>query len=74
MVTIHAHLIESIKEALILPNLEALQGWGQYLKVGVPIMVMVCSEAWVWEMLLIMSGMISVTDQAAYIILNNLSQ
>ena len=52
---------------------ESLQGWGQYLKLGLPMCVMTCSEWWAFEILIILAGRISVRDQATYIILISLS-
>ena len=43
------------------------------MRLGLPIMVMSCSEWWAFEILIILSGLISVEAQATYIILIALS-
>ncbi|KAF8072612.1 DTX14 [Scenedesmus sp. PABB004] len=35
---------------------DAVKGWGQYLSLGVPCVVMVCAEWWVWEVLVLLAG------------------
>lgn len=43
---------------------EALRGWGQYLQYGLPAAAMVCIEAWVWELMIFMSGVLPNSDLA----------
>ena len=43
------------------------------MKLGFPVMIMVCSEWWAFELLIVMSGLLTVTDQAAHILLANIS-
>ena len=43
-----------------------------YLKIGVPGMFMLCFEWWAFELLAIFSGLISVTDLAAEVVIINM--
>ena len=54
---------------------EDLCNWSEictYLKIGVPGMFMLCFEWWAFELLAIFSGLLSVTDLAAEVVIINL--
>jgi MATE family multidrug resistance protein len=42
-VMVYVNCSEKIKPALSLPNWEAFQGWGEYMKVSLPATIMVCA-------------------------------
>ena len=58
MIQIYAWQVPRIRESMICFNKHALQGWGEYLKIGVPDMVMLCAEWWSFEILVILSGIL----------------
>lgn len=67
-VTVYAHCLPEIKEALFWPNAQTFSGWGEYLRFGVPAAVMICAEWWAFDILVILSGWIGVEQQAAIIV------
>ena len=60
VITIYAHSIKSINEALFFPTSSAFKNWGEYLKLSIPATVMLCAEWWAFEILTILSGIIGV--------------
>ena len=52
--------IAKIREALIMPDLESFKKWGDYLKLGVPVMILLWAEDFSFYLLTIISGLISV--------------
>ena len=71
-VTIYANLLDSINEALFWPNRQSFTGWDLYLSLGIPDLVIYCSSLWAYEIMILMSGLISVNAQAAYVLLVNI--
>lgn len=67
--TIYAHCIPSIKKAIQCPNKESFKGWGAYLRISLPATVMLLAEGWAFNVLGVIAGLISVTDQAVNTIL-----
>ena len=61
-VTIYACCVPQISEAILLPNADSLREWGGYLKLGIPVMVMLWSEDFAFWILTILAGLISVQD------------
>ena len=49
-----------MQEAIFLPNAESFREWGSYLRLGIPVMVMLWSEDFAFYILTILSGLISV--------------
>ena len=67
VVTLYSNCISQIKEALVLPSINSLltiDGYLNYLALGLPIMVMVCSEWWVHESMVLIAGTLGVDEQA----------
>ena len=56
----YSNCLPSIKEAIHLPNASSLQGWGEYLRLGIPTMLIECSDWWAFEILLVLAGFIGV--------------
>ena len=52
-------------------NLDSFRHWGQFLKYGVPSVLMMCLEWWCFEVLAIFAGWLSVEELAANIIVVN---
>ena len=53
-----------IRQALTPLSRDCLRGWSEYLKVSLPSTIMICSEWWAFEILTVISGLISVEAQA----------
>ena len=47
-------------------------GWSDYLRIGIPSVIMLCGEWWAFEILAILSGIIGIADLAAEIIIINI--
>jgi len=67
--TIYGHCIPEIKKAIQCPNKDSFTGWGAYLRISLPATVMLLAEGWAFNVLGVLAGLISVTDQAANTIL-----
>ena len=66
---IYAHCIPAIKKAIQWPNKDSFVGWGSYLRISLPATVMLLAEGWAFNVLGVIAGLISVTDQAVNTIL-----
>ena len=53
-----------MNKALVPINKEALRGWGEYFAISIPATVMICSEWWAFEVLMIIAGLIGVVEMA----------
>ena len=53
-------------------NLTVLQDIGLYLKIGIPGMLMLCCEWWIFELLAIFTGLLGVEQLAAEVVIINL--
>ena len=67
--TIYGHCISAIKKAIHCPGREVFRGWVEYLKISLPATIMLLAEGWAFNVLGILAGLISVTDQAVNTIL-----
>ena len=67
--TIYAHCIPALKETLLCPDRTTFTGWGGYLHISLPATVMLLAEGWAFNVLGVLAGLISVTDQAVNTIL-----
>lgn len=63
-VTIYSHCIPSIQKALFWPTKDTFTGWGPYLSIGLPAMVMLMAECWAYQVMGVFAGLISIVDQA----------
>ena len=70
--TIYSHCISAISEALQWPTKDSFVGWYDYLRISLPATVMLLAEGWAFNVLGVLAGLISVTDQAVNTILLNL--
>ena len=61
-VTIFSHCLEDLKEALFWPTRDTFIGWGQYFKIGLPSVIMLCAESWAFQIMVVFAGLISVND------------
>ena len=50
----------SIRKALHAPGRDSFCGWKDYLKICLPSTLIMCSEWWIFEILTILAGLISV--------------
>ena len=60
---------------MIFPDIRHVTEWTRvmnYLKLGLPTMVMLCTEWWAFEILILLSGLISVRAQASQVLLANM--
>ena len=55
-----------------MPNIDSLAGWGQYLGLGLPGVLMVFLEFLVYEELVIMAGLIGIQEMASISLILNL--
>jgi MATE family multidrug resistance protein len=53
-------------------NNECLKDLGNFLKIGIPGMLMLCFEWWAFEFLAIFAGLLSVNDLAAEVVIINM--
>lgn len=66
---IYAYCIKSVRIALHCPNKESFKGWRAYLAISGPATIMLLAEGWAFNVLGILAGLISVTDQACNTVL-----
>ena len=71
-VTVFSHCLKDLEEALFWPTRDTFTSWGQYIKIGLPSVVMLCAECWAFQVMGVFAGLISVNDQAANTIMMNL--
>ena len=65
----YVYCSRKISKALSWPRMnETFSNWKEYLKLSIPIIVILCSEWWACELITILAGMIGVREQATYII------
>ena len=72
-VTCYASFVPEISDAIQLPNADSFREWRAYMKLGIPVMVMLWSEDLAFYGLTLLSGLISVQDQATQVLLVNLN-
>lgn len=48
--------------------MEVFQGWGTYLRVAVPSMIMICAEWWAFDVVTLLAGILSVKSLASFTI------
>jgi len=63
------YLQTDIREAWIWPDRRILGKVDQYLKLAIPSTLMICLDWWVWELMILLAGMIGVVEQAACIVI-----
>ena len=59
-ILINSSCVPSIKEAIILPNRDALRDWGKYIRIALPATVLICAEWWAFEVLTLLAGILGV--------------
>ena len=69
MITGYAFCLPSIKESIICFDRSVWLGWPEYFKLGVPATIMLCAEWWAFDVLIFLSGILGVREQAAMIII-----
>ena len=45
-VSVYSLCLKDIKEALFWPTSDSFTGWGQYLRISIPSVIMFCAEGW----------------------------
>ena len=68
MVTIHANFTRAIQKALFWPTKKSFKDWGPYISIAFPAVVMQCAEVWAFSGMAFVAGVISVTNQAVFVI------
>ena len=71
LTAIYSFYIKTLRESLSWPNKAAFASWGEYMKISAPSIVMLLAEGWAFNVLGLVAGLISVTDQACNTILLN---
>ena len=61
--------VPSIREAIQWPNASTLEGLYEYMRLGVPILIIQCSDRWAFNITTVISGKIGVDAQAAFVVL-----
>ena len=61
--------VSQLRKVFVWPSRDCLRGWGEYLAISLPATVMLLAEGWAFNVLGVLSGLISVTDQAVNTIL-----
>ena len=56
---------QSISEAMVPFDVEALRGWGEYLSISIPAAVMICTEKYAFESMTITAGILGVVELAS---------
>lgn len=62
---VYAFSIPTVRKALQWPSRETFIGWKDYLAISLPATIMLLAEGWAFNVLGVIAGLISVTDQAA---------
>ena len=65
LITIHTSQMEELKEAWFMPNMKTLDGIVNFTVMGIPSIALLCFEWWSYEILILLSGYISVEAVAA---------
>lgn len=65
--------VPRIRDAIFCPNADSFKGWDQYIAIVVPVMIIFCAESWAFEVIQILTGYIGLAEQAAMVILIQLS-
>ena len=68
MIEVYSMCIPRIRESIFCPDIHTFNNWGEYFKLGVPATVMLCAEFWSFEILIFLSGVLGVNQQAAAVI------
>ena len=69
---IYTHMQEDLREARVPMDMRAAQDLGMYFKIGLPSYIMFALDEWVWEFMVVISGILGVSQQAATVVLMNL--
>lgn len=69
MITQYAQCVSRISDALFCFERDVFSGWGEYFKLGVPAMVMICAEDWAFQIMTFLAGIMGVKYQAAMVII-----
>lgn len=69
IVMVYGNCSEKVKPALSIPDRNTFRGWPEYLEIALPAAVMICAEFWFFDVLVLLSGTLSVLHQAAQVIL-----
>ena len=63
---------KDIRETMVWPDTRIFLGLKEYLYIAIPSMLMIFLDWWVWELMILLSGYLSVAEQAAQIVLMNI--
>lgn len=62
---------EDLQEVLIMPDARVFKGLKDYVKMAIPLTVMIVFDWWVWNLMVLVSAYFGTTEQAANIIIMN---
>lgn len=68
-VIIYSSTIEELKPAIFLPERDTFENVDQYLRYGIPSLLMMCLEWWSMEVTILSTGYLGVNQQAAQMVL-----
>ena len=60
---VYCRCYSKISRVLLRPGRDSFKGWYEYLSIALPSTVIICSEWWAFEILTIVSGLISIEAQ-----------
>lgn len=73
MLIIITNCQNDMKEAnLYYPDGKIFNNLGEYFRIGSTLAIMMCLDWWVWELQILVSGLLGVEDQATTIIIMNI--
>ena len=61
-ILVYSQFKAELKDGLFWPRRDSFEGWGEYLSISIPAMIMICSEWWFYEILVVMAGMMGVVQ------------
>jgi Na+-driven multidrug efflux pump len=68
-----AHNVPRLRKALFWPTKESFDDWAEYFAVSVPATIMICASWWGFELVIVASSYLGVSQLAANVIMQNIS-
>lgn len=62
---LYTSLLDDIREAVFWPDSTCFQGIWEYMEIGLPAAIMLSLDGLSWHLFIVISGFLSVVDQAA---------
>jgi len=66
---VYPFFVVDIKSSLVpFSFYDSFSGWKEYVSISAPAALMVCAEWWCFEIMIVLSGMVGISDQGAQVI------